>query len=107
MYFLKRSKEIYFLQRNSERATTISLYVDKTFHQLIHGDFFVSFKVKIPEEEIITGFVDCAFDEAVLRTYTQGSMFFVLFLSFWMSRKKRKALYISRFWISHKTFYFL
>ena len=56
--------------------------MDKTFHQLIPGDFFVSFKVKIPEEEIIAGLVDCAFDEAVLRAYTQESMFFVLFLSF-------------------------
>ena len=38
---------------------------------MIPGDFFVPFKVNIPEEVIIAGLVDCAFDEVVQRVYTQ------------------------------------
>jgi hypothetical protein len=38
---------------------------------MIPGDFFVPFKVKIPEEAIIARLVDCAFDEVVQRVYTQ------------------------------------
>ncbi|MBC8521168.1 MAG: hypothetical protein H8D26_04150 [Methanomicrobia archaeon] len=38
---------------------------------MIPVDFFVPFKVNIPEEEIIAGLEDCAFDEAVQRAYSQ------------------------------------